>query len=158
MKKRGVFIGLTEFPGCLTDFSSFAHWKYYHMFAGQLTIFPETSPNSFLVGLPDLGDGLFTVITDHLTVFTETSPNALFLCYGFGAIHKLPTVPLFLFSHPPYAMVALTQLRFLCVSGRSAGQLSTKTPLLTSHWIWIWLRVWSVDHDTGARWSADHEI
>ena len=56
-----------------TNTNFLVHRKYFHLFTGQLTDFPETSPNSSLVGLPDLAAGLFTAITDHLTAFTETA-------------------------------------------------------------------------------------
>ena len=64
------------FPAPLTG-------KNKHFFDGQLTVFPETSPNSALVGLPDLDDRLFTAVTDQLTVFAESSPNPLAVFLGY---------------------------------------------------------------------------
>ena len=64
------------FPAPLTG-------KNNYFFDGQLTVFPETSPNSALVGLPDLDDRLFTAVTDQLTVFAESSPNPLAVFLGY---------------------------------------------------------------------------
>ena len=82
--KKGVYLLASPkfldvsliFPAPLTG-------KNKHFFHGQLTVFPETSPNSALVGLPDLDDRLFTAVTDQLTVFAESSPNPLAVFLGY---------------------------------------------------------------------------
>ena len=89
--ERDVLIGISGITRCPTIFPSSFTGKLIHFFTGHLRYFTESSPNFYLVLLPDLDDELFTVVADQLIVFTDNGDGG----GGGSCRHRTTGYPLF---------------------------------------------------------------